>query len=127
MTLQCVQAMFIQQVGQGVSSIVPQRIFEKDPAKFATNPIGSGAFIFESKTPGRSISFKRDPTRTPLAVGPGTSALAGGQHGTGTGAGHRAVSQGDRPVDNDVRHPARQPVRRLQGAGLAHFGQIEHR
>jgi peptide/nickel transport system substrate-binding protein len=60
-TLQFVQAMFIQVAGHGVSSIIPQRVFEKDPAGFAKNPIGSGAFIFESKTPGESISFKRNP------------------------------------------------------------------
>jgi peptide/nickel transport system substrate-binding protein len=59
--LQFLQAMFIQVVGHGVSSIIPQRVFEKDPIGFQKKPIGSGAFIFESKTPGESISFKRNP------------------------------------------------------------------
>jgi peptide/nickel transport system substrate-binding protein len=59
--LQYVQAMFLQVVGHGVSSIIPQRVFEKDPKGFQTKPIGSGAFMLESKTPGESISFKRNP------------------------------------------------------------------
>jgi peptide/nickel transport system substrate-binding protein len=60
-TLQYVQAMFPEVVGHGVSSIIPQRVYEKDPKGFAKNPVGSGAFIFEAKTPGQSISFKRNP------------------------------------------------------------------
>ena len=60
-TLSSPQAMFIQVVGHGVSSIVPKRIFEADPVKFQTNPIGSGPFIFEAKVPGQSVTYKRNP------------------------------------------------------------------
>jgi peptide/nickel transport system substrate-binding protein len=60
-TLQYVQAMFIQVVGHGTSSIVPQRVVEKEGSAFAQNPIGSGPFIFDQKVPGQSISFKRNP------------------------------------------------------------------
>ena len=60
-TLQYVQAMFPQVVGHGTSGIVPQRVVEKLGKDFAQHPIGSGPFIFESKTPGQQITLKRNP------------------------------------------------------------------
>ena len=60
-TLQYVQAMFLQVVGQATSSIVPQRVVEKLGKDFGQHPVGSGAFIFESRVPGQSITFKRNP------------------------------------------------------------------
>jgi peptide/nickel transport system substrate-binding protein len=60
-TLQFVQAMFLQVVGHGTSSIVPQRVVEKEGSAFAQNPIGSGAFVFDKKVPGQSLSLKRNP------------------------------------------------------------------
>ncbi|MGA2528052.1 MAG: ABC transporter substrate-binding protein [Acidimicrobiales bacterium] len=60
-TLQYVQAMFLQVLGHATTSIVPQRIVEKLGTDFGKNPVGSGAFIFESKTPGQSITFRRNP------------------------------------------------------------------
>jgi peptide/nickel transport system substrate-binding protein len=60
-TLQYVQAMFLDVVGHATTGIVPQRVVEKMGKEFGKNPVGSGAFIFESKTAGESISFKRNP------------------------------------------------------------------
>jgi peptide/nickel transport system substrate-binding protein len=60
-TLQFVQAMFLQVVGHGTASIVPQRVVEKEGSDFGKNPIGSGAFILDQKIAGQSISFKRNP------------------------------------------------------------------
>lgn len=60
-TLQYVQAMFLQVMGQATSSIVPQRVVEKLGKDFGQHPVGSGAFMFESKTPGQTITFKRNP------------------------------------------------------------------
>src|SRR5208337_2712666 len=39
----------------------PQRVVEKLGKDFAQHPIGSGPFIFESKTPGQQITLKRNP------------------------------------------------------------------
>ncbi len=60
-TLQYVQAIFLQVIGHATSSIVPQRVVEKLGRDFGQHPVGSGAFIFESKNPGQSITFKRNP------------------------------------------------------------------
>ena len=60
-TLQYVQAMFPQVVGHGTSGIVPAKIVEKLGKDFAQHPIGSGPFMFESKTPGQQITLKRNP------------------------------------------------------------------
>jgi peptide/nickel transport system substrate-binding protein len=60
-TLKFVQAMFIQVVGHFTTGIVPQRVVEKEGKAFGQRPIGSGPFIFESKVPGQSITFKRNP------------------------------------------------------------------
>ncbi|MGA3214848.1 MAG: ABC transporter substrate-binding protein [Acidimicrobiales bacterium] len=60
-TLQYVQGMFPQVVGHATSGIVPQRVVEKLGKDFAQHPIGSGPFMFESKTPGQQITLKRNP------------------------------------------------------------------
>lgn len=59
--LQYIQPMFLDVVGHGAASIVPERIVTKLGKKFGQNPIGSGAFTLKSKTPGQSISFARNP------------------------------------------------------------------
>ena len=53
--------MFPQVVGHATSGIVPQRVVEKLGKDFAQHPIGSGPFMFESKTPGQTITLKRNP------------------------------------------------------------------
>jgi peptide/nickel transport system substrate-binding protein len=60
-TLKYVQAMFLQVAGHGTTSIVPQRVVEKEGLAFGQKPIGSGAFVLDQKVPGQSISFKRNP------------------------------------------------------------------
>ena len=60
-TLKYIQAMFPDVVGHGAASIVPQRVVEARGKKFAQQPVGSGAFMFDSKRPGASITFKRNP------------------------------------------------------------------
>ena len=60
-TLKYVQAMFNQVVGHFTTGIVPQRVVEKQGKAFGQHPVGSGPFIFESKVPGQSITFKRNP------------------------------------------------------------------
>src|SRR5207244_6563406 len=60
-TLKYIQAMFPDVVGHGAASIVPQRVVEARGKKFAQQPVGSGAFMFDSKRPGASITFTRNP------------------------------------------------------------------
>jgi peptide/nickel transport system substrate-binding protein len=59
--LKFVQPMFIQVVGHFTTGIVPQRVAEAQGKAFGQHPVGSGPFIFESKVPGQSITFKRNP------------------------------------------------------------------
>jgi peptide/nickel transport system substrate-binding protein len=60
-TLKFVQAMFIQVVGHFTTGIVPQRVVESAGKAFGQHPVGSGPFVFDSKVPGQSITFKRNP------------------------------------------------------------------
>ena len=60
-TLKYPQAMFLDATGHATASIVPQRVVEKLGKAFGQNPVGSGAFVLQSNTPGKSITLARNP------------------------------------------------------------------
>jgi peptide/nickel transport system substrate-binding protein len=56
-----VQGEFLATMAHPVAGIVPKAIVEAQGKQFGQHPVGSGPFIFSTKTPGESITLRRNP------------------------------------------------------------------
>jgi peptide/nickel transport system substrate-binding protein len=59
--LKYAQGSFLDSIGHFTASIIPKKVVDGlGEDDFAANPVGSGAFVFDSREAGRSLTLKRN-------------------------------------------------------------------